>query len=59
MRVKVIVEMSQEEMDRIKSTIAEYQLEMEPKELIMENVDTDFFDYLDFEGSEVRVVEEC
>ena len=56
MRVKVIVEVSREEMERIEKTIADYGLEMEPKELIMENVDTDFFDYLDFEGSEVKVV---
>jgi hypothetical protein len=57
MKVKMIVELSQEEMDEVKTTIQTYNMGSTPEELIMERVETDLWDYLDFSHSQVKVVD--
>ena len=56
MKVKAVIELTQEEMNEVKDTIQEYNLESTPEELIMERVETDFWDYLDFANSTIKVV---
>ena len=56
MNVKVIVELTEKEMQEAIDTIKEYNLELTPRELIMERVDTDFWDYVDLNNSEIKVV---
>ena len=56
MKVKVVVELTEEEMQEAVDTIKEYNLELTPRELIMERVDTDFWDYIDLDNSEIKVV---
>ena len=56
MKVKVVVELTEEEMQGVVDTIKEYNMGLTPKELIMENVRNDFWDYIDFDNNEIRVV---
>ena len=56
MKVKAVIELTQEEMDEVKDTIQEYNMGLTPEELIMERVETDLWDYLDFANSTIKVV---
>jgi hypothetical protein len=56
MKVKTIIELTQEEMNEVKNTIQEYNMGLTPEELIMERVETDLWDYLDFANSTIKVV---
>ena len=56
MKVKTIVELTQEEMNEVKDTIQKYNMGLTPEELIMERVDTDLWDYLDLAKSTIKVV---
>lgn len=56
MKVTVVVELTEEEMQEVVDTIKEYNMGLTPRELIMERVDTDFWDYVDFNNSEIKVV---
>lgn len=56
MKVKTIVELTQEEMNEVVNTIQEYNLGSTPEELIMERVETDLWDYLDLANSTIKVV---
>ena len=56
MKVKVVVELTEKEMQEVVDTIKQYNMGLTPRELIMERVDTDFWDYIDFDNSEIKVV---
>jgi hypothetical protein len=56
MKVKAVIELTQEEMNEVKNTIQEYNMGLTPEELIMERVETDLWDYLDFANSTIKVV---
>ena len=56
MKVKLVVELTEEEMQEIVDTIKENNMASTPRELIMERVDTDFWDYVDLNNSEIKVV---
>ena len=56
MKVKAVIELTQEEMNEVKNTIQEYNMGLTPEELIMERVETDLWDYLDFDNSTIKVV---
>jgi hypothetical protein len=56
MKVKAVIELTQEEMNEVKDTIQKYNMGLTPEELIMERVETDLWDYLDFAHSTIKVV---
>ena len=56
MKVKAVIELTQEEMNEVKDTIQKYNMGLIPEELIMERVETDLWDYLDFANSTIKVV---
>ena len=56
MKVKVVVELTEDEMQEVVDTIKEYNMGLTPRELITERVDTDFWDYVDLNNSEIKVV---
>ena len=56
MKVKAVIELTQEEMDEVKDTIQKYNMGSTPEELIMERVETDLWDYLDLANSTIKVV---
>ena len=56
MKVTVVVELTEEEMQEVVDTIKEYNMGLTPRELIMERVDTDLWDYLDLANSTIKVV---
>ena len=56
MKVKAVIELTQEEMNEVKDTIQKYNMGLTPEELIMERVETDLWDYLDFANSTIKVV---
>ena len=56
MKVKVMIELTQEEMNEVKDTIQKYNMGLTPEELIVERVDTDLRDYLDLAKSTIKVV---
>lgn len=56
MKVKAVIELTQEEMNEVKNIIQEYNMGLTPEELIMERVETDLWDYLDFANSTIKVV---
>lgn len=56
MKVKAVIELTQEEMNEVKDTIQKYNMGSTPEELIMERVETDLWDYLDFAHSTIKVV---
>ena len=43
-------------MNEVKDTIQKYNMDLTPEELIMERVETDLWDYLDFANSTIKVV---
>ena len=57
MKVKAVIELTQEEMNEVKDTIQTYNMGLSPEELIMERVETDLWDYLDFANSIIKVVD--
>lgn len=57
MKVKAVIELTQEEMNEVKDTIQKYNMGLTPEELIMERVDTDLWDYLDLTKSTIKVVD--
>ena len=56
MKVKAVIELTQEEMNEVKDIIQKYNMGLTPEELIMERVETDLWDYLDFANSIIEVV---
>ena len=56
MKVKVMIELTQEEMNEVKDTIQKYNTGLTPEELIVERIDTDLWDYLDLAKSTIKVV---
>ena len=56
MKVKAVIELTQEEMNEVKDTIQKYNMDSTPEELIMERVETDLWDYLDLANSIIKVV---
>ena len=56
MKVKAVIELTQEEMNEVKDTIQKYNMSLTPEELIMERVETDLWDYLDLANSTIKVV---
>ena len=56
MKVKMIIEVTEKEMNNVINDIKEYNLSTTPRELILERVETDLYDYIDMSALDVKVV---